>query len=401
VTDFIERNFGKQVEFLKALVRVPSDNPPGDCAPHAQASKSLLEALGFKVEAHKVPGDVLKKYGMASVTNLVVRERFGPGPVVALNAHGDVVPPGEGWTVDPYGGVEKGGAIYGRGAAVSKSDFSTYAFAMLALKDNPAGLKGTVELHLTYDEETGGFVGPKWLLDEKITSPDYVICAGFSYAAVTAHNGVLHLEVTVKGRQAHAAMTESGADALQAATGVLDAIYRERKRLAKRKSKWPGIGSAKINVGLISGGFATNVVPDRVTLRIDRRLIPEENGLKVEKALVALIKRSAKGKGITAECSRIIIAEPLKPAKGIERLTGPLRRHAKRVLKTAIPEKGVPLYTDARHYSARGIPTVLYGAGPRSILEANAHAANEHVKLSDLKAATRIIEATLRDLLAQ
>jgi succinyl-diaminopimelate desuccinylase len=401
VSDFIERNFAKQVDFLKALVRVPSDNPPGDCAPHAQAAKALLEGFGFKVEAHKVPDDVLKKHGMASVTNLVVRERFGPGPLVALNAHGDVVPPGEGWTVDPYGGVEKGGAIYGRGAAVSKSDFATYAFAMLALKDNPAGLKGTVELHLTYDEETGGFVGPKWLLDEKITSPDYVICAGFSYAAVTAHNGVLHLEVTVKGRQAHAAMTESGADALQAASGVLDAIYRERKRLAKRKSKWPGIGSAKINVGLISGGFATNVVPDRVVMRIDRRLIPEENGLKVEKELVALIKRAAKGKGITVECSRIILAEPLKPAKGIERLTGPLRQHARRILKTAIPEKGVPLYTDARHYSTRGIPTVLYGAGPRSILEANAHAANEHVKLSDLEAATRIVEATLRDLLAK
>ena len=106
---------------------------------------------------------------------------------------------------------------------------------MLALKDDSAGLNGTVELHLTYDEETGGFVGPKWLLDEKITEPDYAISAGFSYAVVTAHNGVLHLEVTVKGRQAHAAMPESGADALEAATGVLAALYKERKRLAKQK----------------------------------------------------------------------------------------------------------------------------------------------------------------------
>ena len=110
---------------------------------------------------------------MISVTNLVVRERFGTGkgPVIALNAHGDVVPPGEGWTHDPYGAEEKGGAIYGRGAAVSKSDFATYAFAILALKDDPAGLDGTVELHLTYDEEASGFVGPKWLLDERITRP--------------------------------------------------------------------------------------------------------------------------------------------------------------------------------------------------------------------------------------
>ncbi len=401
MSDFIETNFHRQVELLKALVRVPSDNPPGDCAPHAQAAKALLEKLGFKVETHKVPDQIAQKHGMASVTNLVIRERFGPGPVIALNAHGDVVPPGQGWTHNPYGAVEQDGAIYGRGAAVSKSDFSTYAFAMLALKDDSAGLNGTVELHLTYDEETGGFVGPKWLLDEKITEPDYAISAGFSYAVVTAHNGVLHLEVTVKGRQAHAAMPESGADALEAATGVLAALYKERKRLAKKKSKSPGIGSAKLTVGQISGGFATNVVPDVVTLRLDRRLIPEENGIKVEKDLMALIKRAAKGKGISVDCRRIILAEPLRPVAGVENLIEPIRRHAKRELKVAIPVKGVPLYTDARHYSAAGIPTVLYGAGPRSILEANAHAANEHVILSDLKAATKIVEATLRDMLSK
>jgi acetylornithine deacetylase/succinyl-diaminopimelate desuccinylase family protein len=401
MTDFIENNFAREVELLKALVRVPSDNPPGDCAPHAQAAQALLEKLGFKVEAHRVPDEITQKHGMTSVTNLVIRERFGPGPVIALNAHGDVVPPGRGWTHDPYGGVEQGGALYGRGAAVSKSDFTTYAFAMLALKDNPAGLKGTVELHLTYDEETGGFVGPKWLLDEKITKPDYAISAGFCYAVVTAHNGVLHLEVTVKGRQAHAAMPESGADALEAATGVLAALYKERRRLAKKKSKSPGIGSAKLTVGQISGGFATNVVPDVVTLRLDRRLIPEENGIKVEKDLMALIKRAAKGKGISVDCRRIILAEPLRPVAGVENLIEPIRRHAKRELKVAIPVKGVPLYTDARHYSAAGIPTVLYGAGPRSILEANAHAANEHVILSDLKAATKIVEATLRDMLSK
>jgi acetylornithine deacetylase/succinyl-diaminopimelate desuccinylase family protein len=399
--DFIARNFSREVDLLKALLRMPSDNPPGDCARHAEAAAKLFVGLGFKVERHPVPAELVKRHGMVSVTNLVIRERFGRGrgPTIALNAHGDVVPPGQGWTVDPYGAVEKGGAVYGRGAAVSKSDFASYAFALLALKDNPAGLDGTVELHLSYDEESGGFVGPKWLLDECISKPDFAVCAGFSYAVVTAHNGVLHLEVTVKGRQAHAAMPESGADALEAATSVLAALYQERRRLRKIKSKQPGIDTPKLTVGLISGGFATNVVPDRVVMRLDRRLIPEENGTKVEKALVALIKRAAKGKGISVECKRVILAEPLKPIAGIARLVEPLQRHARRELKTRVPVKGVPLYTDARHYSAHGVPTVLYGAGPRSILEANAHGANEHVKLTDLKAATRVIEATLRDVL--
>src|SRR4051812_35460234 len=215
MTDFIDRNFPREVEFLKTLVRVPSDNPPGDCARHAEVAAKELEQLGFAVERHRVPDVVVKKHGMTSAINLVIRERFGSGkgPVIALNAHGDVVPPGEGWTHDPYGAEEKGGAIYGRGAAVSKSDFATYAFAVLALKDRPQGLDGTIELHLTYDEEIGGYTGPKWLLDEKITKPDYAISAGFSYAVVTAHNGVLHLEITVRGKQAHAAMPETGADA--------------------------------------------------------------------------------------------------------------------------------------------------------------------------------------------
>jgi succinyl-diaminopimelate desuccinylase len=401
MTDFIDQNFPREVEFLKSLVRVPSDNPPGDCAHHAEVAAKELEQLGFVVERHRVPDAVVKKHGMTSATNLVIRETFGngKGPVIALNAHGDVVPPGEGWTHDPYGAEEKGGAIYGRGAAVSKSDFATYAFAVLALKDRSEGLDGTIELHLTYDEEIGGYTGPKWLLDEKITKPDYAISAGFSYAVVTAHNGVLHLEITVRGKQAHAAMPETGADALEAANAILTALYAERKRIARRKSKTPGIGSAKITVGLISGGFATNVVPDRVVMRLDRRLIPEENGVAVERALTKLIHKAGARKGIKIEIARVILAEPLKPRKGVERLVTILQRHARKELRVAIKPTGVPLYTDARHYSAAGIPTVLYGAGPRSIIEANAHNANEHVKLSDLNAATKIVAAALRDLL--
>jgi acetylornithine deacetylase/succinyl-diaminopimelate desuccinylase family protein len=391
----------RAVEFLQALVRVPSDNPPGDCAPHAEAAARLLEELGFRVERHPVPAAQVERRGMRSVINLVVRERFGSGrgPTIALNAHGDVVPPGEGWTFDPYGGVEKNGAIYGRGAAVSKSDFATYAFALRALKVEPAGLDGAIELHFTYDEEAGGELGPKWLLDHRITAPSLAICAGFSYSVVTAHNGCLHLEVTVRGRQAHAAMPETGADALEAANAILAALYAERKRIARHKSKVRGIGSPRLNVGLISGGINTNVVPDRVTFRLDRRLIPEENGASVERRLIALIKKAGARRRIKVETQRIMLAEPLQRRKGTERMVALLRRHARAVLGTTIKEAGVPLYTDARHYAAQGIPTVLYGAGPRSILEANAHGADEHVRVQHLQAAIRIVAATLRDIL--
>jgi acetylornithine deacetylase/succinyl-diaminopimelate desuccinylase-like protein len=399
----IDAGWTRQVDFLKSLVRVASDNPPGDCARHAEVAATALEGLGFTVERYPVPDALVRKNGMASATNLIVRSNFGTGrgPVVALNAHGDVVPPGEGWSVDPYGATERGGAIYGRGVAVSKSDFATYAFALKALEDSGLPLEGGVELHFTYDEEAGGMIGPKWLIEQKLTRADYAISAGFSYAITVAHNGCLHLEAILRGKQAHAAMPVTGRDALEAAVPALQAVYAERRRLAGIVSKEPGIGSPQITVGLISGGINTNVVPDRVALRIDRRIIPEEDGGAVEGELIRLIESAVPANsGVAVECRRIMLAEPLRPLDdGVSRLVDVVGRQAKLVLGIEVGPTGVPLYTDARHYAAAGIPTILYGAGPRSILEAKAHGADEHLELADLRAATEIVALTLAELL--
>ena len=389
--------------FLAELVKVPSDNPPGDCQAHAEAAAGLLEGLGLTVERHPVPEDRVRAHGMRSATNLVVRRRFGEGPVVALNAHGDVVPPGEGWTKDPYGAEIEDGWMYGRGVAVSKSDFATYAFALLALEAavaEGAALAGTVELHLTYDEEAGGEIGPRWLIEEGISKPDLAIGAGFSYAVVTAHNGCLHLEVEVRGRSAHAAMPSTGVDALEAANGILSAIYAWRRGLGAQVSKLPGIGSPQVTVGLIEGGINTNVVPDRVAFRLDRRMIPEERPEAVEAELRGLIDEAAGAfPGIAVAQRRILLAEPLVPSEGGARLTALLCHRAGEVLGEKIAPKGVPLYTDARHYAAAGIPSVLYGAGPRSIEEANAHRADERLPLAALHQATEVVALALFDLL--
>ncbi len=179
--------------FLAKLVQTPSSNPPGDCAPIAEVAAGLLENFGFEVERHAVPAIAVKAVGMVSCTNLVVRRRFGDGPVVALNAHGDVVPPGEGWRLPPFAAEIADGFMYGRGVAVSKSDFATYAFALLALESVAGTLNGAVELHFTFDEEVGGSIGPQWLLEQGIVKPDLCISAGLSYSIVTYLNGCLHL----------------------------------------------------------------------------------------------------------------------------------------------------------------------------------------------------------------
>jgi acetylornithine deacetylase/succinyl-diaminopimelate desuccinylase-like protein len=407
INNFVDREFARESAFLAELVKVPSDNPPGDCRAHAQRARELLEQLGLTVEAHEVPRSTVEAAGMKSVTNLIVRHRFGEGPVIALNAHGDVVPPGLGWRFDPYGAVVEDGphgpVMYGRGVAVSKSDFATYTWTLLALKALAAGgdkLRGTLELHFTYDEEVGGIVGPKWLLDEKLTKPDAAIAAGFSYAIVTAHDGCLHLEVTVTGKQAHAAMPETGVDALEAATGILAALYAHRSGLARIRSATPGIVSPTLNIGLIKGGINTNVVPDQVVFRIDRRMIPEEDAAKVEAELRELIRAAAgRDARIKVDVHRLLLAQALRPQPGTDRIAAVIERHANAILGVDVPVMGVPLYTDARHYAAAGIPIVLYGAGPRSILEANAHNADENLRLNDLRAATKIVALTVADLL--
>jgi acetylornithine deacetylase/succinyl-diaminopimelate desuccinylase family protein len=400
ISALISASTAAREAFLAALVHVPSDNPPGDCAAHAQVTAQLLEDLGLHVARHDVPAELAAAHGMISATNLVVRHEFGPGPTIALNAHGDVVPPGEGWHTDPYGAAIVDGWMYGRGVAVSKSDIATYAFALRALIDAGLKLRGAVELHITYDEESGGEIGPAWLLAQGITKPDYAIAAGFSYNVVTAHNGCLHLEVTVLGRSAHAAKPETGIDALAATTQLLAALYAERDALQAKPSALPGIGVPGLTVGLIAGGINTNVVPDKITFRLDRRITPDENATEVEASLRALIGTAvAKTLGASCEISRILLAAPLTPAPGAQTLAETLCRHASAVFGEPIGSTGVPLYTDARHYAAAGIPIVLYGAGPRTIEDANAHRANERLKLSDLHEATEVVALSLAELL--
>ena len=404
IPDILAALRNEQQAFLATLVRTPSDNPPGDCAAHAEVTADLLSRLGFTVERDVVPTAVCEAAGMRRVTNLVARHRFGPqspdrGPVVALNAHGDVVPPGEGWTADPYGAEIRDGWMYGRGAAVSKSDIATYAFALLALIRSGTSLSGTVELHITYDEESGGEIGPARLLAEGLSKPDLAIGAGFSYAVTEAHNGCLHLEVEVRGRSAHAARPWTGVDALEAATAILARLYGWRLGLAARESKVPGIGAPQLTVGLIEGGINTNVVPDRVAFRLDRRIVPEETPEAVEAELREVIGAVPVGEASVA-IRRILLARPLVPDARARRLTDLLCAHASRVLGTEVRPQGVALYTDARHYAAAGVPIVLYGAGPRTIEEANAHRADERVKLTDLFAATEVVASALADLLA-
>ncbi|HRO80711.1 MAG TPA: M20/M25/M40 family metallo-hydrolase [Alicycliphilus denitrificans] len=408
---WIDQHFDEQVQFLQALVRVPTDTPPGNNAPHAERTAELIKGYGFDAEKHAVPEADVKAYGMQSITNLIVRRPYGQGGrTVALNAHGDVVPPGEGWTHDPYGGEIADGAMYGRATAVSKSDFSTFTFAVRALEAVARPAKGNIELHFTYDEEFGGILGPGWLLEQGLTKPDLMIAAGFSYEVVTAHNGCLQMEVTVHGKMAHAAVPHTGVDALQGAVAVMNALYAENAKYQQVTSRVPGIKHPYLNIGRIEGGTNTNVIPGKVVLKLDRRMIPEENPAEVEAGIRAVIAQAVErfnaergyqgDDAVRVQIKRLLLANAMTPLAGNKPLVDAIQQHGEAVFGARPPAVGTPLYTDVRLYVERGIPGVIYGAGPRTVLESHAKRADERIVLEDLRRATKVVARTLHDLLA-
>ncbi|MBO1017909.1 M20/M25/M40 family metallo-hydrolase [Achromobacter sp. SD115] len=398
---WIDAHFDEEVRFLQELVRVPTDTPPGNNAPHAERTAELLQGFGLEAEAHPVPAETVRDYGLQSITNLIVRREYGAGGLrVALNAHGDVVPPGEGWEHDPYGGDIDNGSLYGRAAAVSKSDFASYTYALRALEAVARPSRGAVELHFTYDEEFGGLLGPGWLLSQGLTKPDLLIAAGFSYEVVTAHNGCLQMEVTVHGKMAHAAIPSSGVDALQGAVAILNALYAQNARYREIRSEVPGISHPYLNVGRIEGGTNTNVVPGKVVFKLDRRMIPEENAAEVEADIRRIIQETAASvPGIRVDIKRLLLANAMRPLPGNQALVQAIQKHGEELFGEPIAAMGTPLYTDVRLYAEAGIPGVIYGAGPRTVLESHAKRNDERVVLEDLRRATKVIARTLADLL--
>jgi len=182
---------------------------------------------------------------------------------------------------------------------------------------------------------------------------------------------------------------------------LLTALYAYNDVLRTRLSKVEGITHPYLNVGRIEGGSNTNVVPGKVVLKLDRRMIPEEDVHAVEAEVRALIESTVAGlPGIQMEIKRLLLANSLQPNPGNAPLVAAIQKHGLAVFGEAIPTSGTPLYTDVRLYGAHGVPAVIYGAGPRTVLESNAKRADEHLVLEDLRKATKVIARSLLELLA-
>jgi acetylornithine deacetylase/succinyl-diaminopimelate desuccinylase-like protein len=161
-----------------------------------------------------------------------------------------------------------------------------------------------------------------------------------------------------------------------------------------------------LNVGQIHGGTNTNVMPGKVVFKLDRRMIPEENPIEVEASIRQTIEKAAQsfkpprgGSQLKVDIKRILLANAMKPLAGNQPLVDAIQKHGEVLFGEPIPALGTPLYTDVRLYVERGIPGVIYGAGPRTVLESYAKRADERLDLEDLRRATKVIARTLQDLL--
>lgn len=401
IAEAMTRRRAQQFAFLKDLVSLNTQVPPGSLKKACDRLTKMLEGLGFVVERHTPPKDRLDAAGREPFDNLVIRRKFGDGPVLALVSNMDTPPTGDGWTVDPRAGHIKDGKLFGRGAVTGKGHLAAQAFALMALMDVEAEIGGTVELHISFDGGQGGTLGAKWMLDEKIVGPDFAIVGGPSRSVAYKSTGKMILDAEVRGRTAPADAPGAGVDALEAATQSLTRLYQYRGGLPAHVSATPGIGSPTLVIEEIEGGSETGGVPDKVTFRIDRRIVPDEDVTQVETQLTNLIGTTiSRVPGARARIRRSSLVHPMTGDDDLQRQLGAMIAwHLRAKLGEERMERGVAYDHEGSHYAAKRIPTVLYGAGPDDPIAAGMGGADEHVMLDDVRLATEILALSLADLL--
>jgi succinyl-diaminopimelate desuccinylase len=281
------------VAFAADLIRIPTVNPPGDAYDEcAHAVGDRLLRCGFEVAYHTATQRAEHTTTHPRVNVVGVRPGRHPRPCLHLNGHIDVVPPGDGWTRDPFGGVILDGRLYGRGAADMKTGLVAAIYATEAVRRAGIMLDGTVEISGTVDEESGGEAGVAWLAEQRVINaarPDYVIIPepfGIDRICV-GHRGVYWAEIVTTGRVAHGSMPFLGVSAVEPMAAIVERFRTElRPSLAAHVTVMPVVPSgarhATLNVNTIEGGQSgqagqTPCVPDRCRLVVDRRFLIEES----------------------------------------------------------------------------------------------------------------------------
>ncbi len=400
------------VAFTADLIRIPTVNPPGDAYPECAAliGRRLGEA-GLDVQY--VEADGLPEHTAAHPrVNVVGRGAgTGTGKRVHLNGHFDVVPPGEGWSVDPFGGVVKDGRIYGRGASDMKSGIAAAVFAVEAIRRAGIDLGGTVDISGTVDEESGGFAGVAHLCRTGIISArntDYaIIPEPFGPDRVcVGHRGVYWFDIVAHGRTAHGSMPHLGRNAIEDMGAVLEAFRTDlQPRLAARRTALPVVPDAarrpSLNVNAVEGGQAgegvqSPCVADRCTATFDRRFIPEESFDEVREEISALVAKVAAedpGRRLAVEDRMVVHPVQTPPdsplVEALARATRAVRGRDPALVAS-------PGTYDQKHFARIAGVEHCVAYGPGALEEA--HQPDESCSVHDLVACTQVLALAVVEL---
>ncbi len=403
-------------KLLERLVEIPTPNPPGEN--YEEAARLLgeeLEKLGFSVEYIEVPEEYLDEHypykplhrgkkRLIVYAKLVGDEEAARYNILQFNGHYDVVPPGEGWSGNPYRVWEDGGCLYGRGTSDMKAGIAAALAAMKAYLDEGNTPRGALEAVFVPDEETGG-IGTKYFLEKTGSEPSYVVIGEPTWRerVVVGHRGLLRGKIYVYGRQVHGSMPWRGENAfLHAARLALELVKRYTPVLLSRRMGMPvdSPDPQAVYPSLNLGGYAEsltrkeNSVPGVFVFSVDRRIIPEEDPERVAEELREIVEETARSIGVRAEPR---IEHVIPPA--VSPTDSPL---VEAFRDCAWSEAGVKveaavslIRSDATYYIRRGAHAVNYGPGDPE----KAHVPDECVSLERLEETIRVYTCVLKKIL--
>lgn len=387
------------IEFLKGIVEIPTENPPGiNYEKFSTFFLSKLEELGYSSKIIRVPKKRLRElvqFGQGE--RFIVIGKQGNGRIrVAFNGHYDVVPAGNGWLYDPYKPVIKNGFLYGRGSSDMKSGLAMQLYAIELLKKSFPEIfkKFTFIQTAVPDEETVGNknAGTYYLVEKKIFSKDNLDLVVFTEPQglkniYYGHRGAMLESVTIKGAQSHGAMPYLGKNAINVTCKSINELNTYLADKAKKLiSKYPIIPEESrrptISINTLNCGIWANTVADRCSFTIFRRLIPEENLNEAREEIKKIILSNTEKQGLEAEFTEHYATESI--LEDTENLF--YKSYAESILDVLNVKPSFVLSPgtfDLRFTHNAGIPSLNYGPG---ILE-EAHMANEKVKIDDIKKA--------------
>ena len=374
------------VELTRSLVRIPSENPIGTEAAMAAFVADWCKRLpGVELEVLEV---------LPNRPNVVARLRGTSNqPPLALLAHMDTVPFGEGWKTNPVGGDIVDGKLYGRGACDMKSGL---AVAMTALaRAARSGRKPSRDLIVcaTIDEEGTHMLGVTDLVDRKILDADTLVVATepSDLKVVVAHKGLLWLEIEVRGKLAHAGNPQFGVDAIRAAA---EFITRFKRAIDALPHRHPTLGRVEVTFSGIKGGIKTNVVPDYARLEMDIRLPPPLT-IEAIRAMSDACAREAEAavSGARIECRQLNNDRPPVEADAGDEFSKAMCEAVSATTGATDVTDVFPAYTDASVVQARTGNRRCLVFGPGRL--AQAHTIDEYVLVEQIEKSAAVLDAVV------